>query len=304
MIAGSVCALSSRTRWQPGQAHKLIQLMNNQVILNAIANDAERGELKFSTNADVALRVRQALDDPDCHIEAATRLVKAEPLLAARVVAIANSVSFNRSGREITDVRAAVTRLGFQLVRTLATGLVAYQMASAAKNPAHRAMAMQLWKHSAQVASLAYAIAQRVTHQNPEAALFAGLVHEIGGFYLLSCAQEHPSLLDGNLLTGEDENERRIRAAVLNALAVPKPVVEAIDGLWEGYLAMPPVSLSDTLLLADWLAPIKSPLQPQDQPPSAEKKASVDMLIDQEMLSSIMRESVQEVASLTYALSF
>jgi HD-like signal output (HDOD) protein len=69
---------------------------------------------------------------PDCHIEAAAKLVQVEPLLAARVVAMSNAAAFNRSGREITDVRSAVMRLGFRAVRSLAMALVTRQMAGQA----------------------------------------------------------------------------------------------------------------------------------------------------------------------------
>ena len=53
--------------------------------------------------------VRQLFEDPDCQLEGAARMIQAEPVLSARVVAVANSVAFNRSGRTISNVRAAVT---------------------------------------------------------------------------------------------------------------------------------------------------------------------------------------------------
>ena len=99
--------------------------MDKIAAFKSIAAGVAKGELDFPTSARVALKVRQALDDPDCHIEAAAKLVQAEPLLSARVVAMANSVAFNRSGREITDVRSSVSRLGFRTLRSLATGLAA-----------------------------------------------------------------------------------------------------------------------------------------------------------------------------------
>lgn len=278
--------------------------MDKREILKTIAAQAAKGALKFSANAEIALRVRRALDDPDCHIDVASRLVQAEPLLAARVVAIANSVAFNRSGREITDVHTAVGRLGFRTVRALATALVTRQMAGASLLPEHQAMAAQLWEHTAHVAALAHVIARRVTRQDPEAAMFAGIIHEVGGFYLLSRSQEFPSLLEGDLTDWIEQGESEIGRAVLTALAVPAPALEAIEALWQGYLTMPAATLGDTLILADWLAPVESPLHQIKGNGMEDLRASIDMVIGQETLADILRESAEEVESLTGALRF
>ncbi|MDD5177104.1 MAG: HDOD domain-containing protein [Sterolibacterium sp.] len=278
--------------------------MGKREILKTIAEQAGKGKLKFSANAEIALRISKALDDPACHIDVAARLVQAEPLLAARVVAISNSVVFNRSGREITDVHTAVARLGFRTVRALATALVTRQMAGTPSLQEHQAVVAQLWEHTAHVAALAHVIAHRVTRLDPEAAMFAGIIHEVGGFYLLSRAKDFPALLDGEMTEWVEEGESEIGRAVLKALAVPSTAVDAIEALWQGYLAMPPASLGDTLLLADWLAPVESPLHQQKIDDSEGRHASIDMLIGQETLVDILRESAEEVESLSNALRF
>ncbi|MDD5249920.1 MAG: HDOD domain-containing protein [Rhodocyclaceae bacterium] len=279
--------------------------MDKRDAFTAMAADVAQGELAFPTSAQVAMRVRRALDDPGCHIDAAAHLVQAEPLLAARVVAIANSVAFNRSGREITDVRTAVARLGFRTVRSLATALVTRQLAGAPAGPAGQDLAAQLWQHTAHVASLAHVIARRITRQDPETALFAGIVHEVGGFYLLSRAKDFPGLLDGELTDWIESGEVDVGRAVLKVLAVPQPVMIAIEAYWDGFLAMPPVTLADTLLLAEELSPVASPLHRLGGREQGEgMTASLDMAIGAETLTGILAESAGEVASLTAALQF
>jgi HD-like signal output (HDOD) protein len=249
--------------------------------------------------------VRQALDDPECHIEAAAKLIQAEPLLAARVVAMANSVAFNRSGREIADVRTSVARLGFRTVRALATALVTRQLAGASAANADQDMAAQLWEHTAHVASLAHVIARRVTKIDAETAMFAGIVHEVGGFYMLSRAKDFPGLLDGDLTDWIEAGEAAVGRAVLKVLAVPEAVMEAAEAYWDGYLALPPVTLADTLLLAEELAPVPSPLHNLGGGERGEgMTANIDMAIGAETLTGILEESAAEVASLTGALKF
>ena len=86
--------------------------MNGKDALQKLIAETQQGEVVFSTHAHVALQVRLALDDPEIHMEKAASIVQMEPMLAAKVVGLANSVAFNRSGRTISDVRSAVTPLG------------------------------------------------------------------------------------------------------------------------------------------------------------------------------------------------
>lgn len=272
-------------------------------IFETIASQVAQGELVFSTGAQLALKLRHALDDPDCHVNTASRLIQAEPLLAARVIAIANSVVFNRSGREIADVHIAVSLLGFKTIRSLAMALVTRQMAGKSKDPARQALVDKLWEHSAHVASLAHAIARHVTHQDQEAALFAGIIHEIGGFYMLSRAEEFPSLLEGDFTEWLEGGEIKVGRAVLGKLKVPPSVTAVIESFWDGFLAMPPVTLADTLLLAEQLSPVPSPLHRLDNKAPGDKvDASIEMVIGEEALSLIMKESAEEIDSLTSAL--
>ena len=276
--------------------------MDVQKALAAVAADAARGDMVFPSTAQIALRVQKALDDPDCSIEQLSKLISAEPILSARVVGIANSVAYNRSGRASSDVKNAVSRLGFKTLRILVTALVVRQMEGMSQSPEHRALAVRLWEHTAHVAALARVIAQRVTHQDPDAAFFAGIVHEVGGFYLLSRASAFPGLFDSDLTEWHDTGEAEVGRAVLRVLNVPENILAAVETLWEGFLALPPETLGDTLLLADQLSPIESPLGQLSGMGRKGMDVDIDMAIDDETLSSILAESAEEVASLIDAL--
>jgi HD-like signal output (HDOD) protein len=273
-----------------------------QKALEIIAADAARGDLVFPTHAEMALRVQRMLDDPDCSIDKLSKLIAAEPMLSARVVAIANSVAYNRGGRNTTDVKGAISRLGFKTVRVLATAVVVRQMEAMSKTPEHRALAAKLWEHTAHVAALARVIAQRVVHVDPNAAFFAGIVHEVGGFYLLSRAANFPGLLEGDLGEWDGEGEARIGGAVLRVLGVPQDILDAAETLWGGYLNFPPQTLGDALLLAEQLSPVESPLSRIAGTGHEGAPVDIDVAIDDETLKSILAESAEEVASLVAAL--
>lgn len=276
--------------------------MNTQAALDKIIADATRGEMIFPTHAEIALRVQRALDNPDCSIDQLSKLISAEPILSARVVSIANSVAYNPSGSTMSDVRSAVSRLGFSTLRTMATAVIVRQMQGMSHSTEHRLLAGRLWEHTAHVAALARVIARRVTKQDPEAAFFAGIVHEVGGFYLISRASAFPGMLESGLATWYDEGEAPIGRAVALALGVPANISEGLSALWGGYLAMPPQTLGDTLLLADQLSPIESPLYELAGMGGKGVRAEIELLIGDELLSSILADSAEEVESLSAAL--
>jgi HD-like signal output (HDOD) protein len=277
--------------------------VNRLETFGLIAAQAERGEIIFPTSVNAALRLQLALDDPDCHIEDAIKLALGEPQLAARTVALANSAAFNRSGEAtVTSVRAAVMRIGFRSLQMLVAGLVVRQFGSRIVDPGLRLKAEQLWNHTAHVAALAQVFARRVTFINPDTALFAAIVHEVGGFYLLSRADEFPGLLDADPENWVALCEEIVSREVMRKLSIPEPVVAAIQQLPHGLLCMPPASLTDTLLLANQFAPVPSPLATRAVIQPVHEESALDFVLDKAALDSILQESSEEHQLMTAAL--
>jgi hypothetical protein len=78
--------------------------------------------------------------------------------------------------------------------------------------------------------------------------------------------------------------------------------LENIVYLWRGYLTFPPSSLGDTLRIANQLAPVKSPFVLPTGQVDGDIDANIDLLTDEETLSDILKDSDDEVRSLTEAL--
>jgi HD-like signal output (HDOD) protein len=245
-----------------------------------IAAQAARGEITFPTSVNAVLRLQLALDDPDCHVDEAIRLVLSEPQLAARTVALANTAAYRggSGGAQVTNVRAAVLRIGYRRLRGLVATLMVRQFGHRLADPVLRAKAQQLWVHSAQVAALAQALARHVTHIDPDTALFAGIVHEVGGFYLLSRADGFPGLLEDDADNWGALVEDVVSFEVMRRLAIPDDVAQAIAALRDGALNEQPHTLLDTLLLANRYAPVPSPLGAQAQDAGPLDDATVQAL--------------------------
>lgn len=278
--------------------------------LAELAADAKTNGLHFQTNAEIDLRILRALEKPEISLSAITRLIGAEPLMSAHIVAVANSAAFRSGDQIIADLQGAVAKLGLDNVRALAIALLVRRMSESPKAspPLQRRMAAQLWEHTAHVAAIAMVLARRITHVPPEAALFAGIVHEVGCFYLLSRATDRMELLTASWPEQGNEAEMellvQLNRVTAEALYVPAPTMAALEDLWAGYLAIPPRSLGDTLLLADQLAPVASPFcgVPAASQSGSGCGASIEMIVDADKLSAILAESTAEVNSLVDTL--
>lgn len=249
-----------------------------------IAAQAARGDITFPTSVNAVLRLQLALDDPDCHVDEAIRLVLSEPQLAARTVALANTAAYGTAnGVQVNNVRAAVLRIGYRRLRGLVAALMVRQFGHRIADPLLRAKAEQLWNHSAQVAALAHALARHVTKVDPDTALFAGIVHEVGGFYLLSRADEFPGLLEDDTENWGVLVEDVASLEIMRKLAIPADVAQAIGTLRDGVLNPDPHTLLDTLLLANRYALVDSPLggaaeHPNDTEPGPLDAATLQVL--------------------------
>lgn len=143
---------------------------------------------------EIALRIRRALDDPSIDLDALIQLIGSDPALAARLVKTANCALFQRGSKPVRDLRTAVLRLGYKMVRSVAISLAAQQVFVGYASKAIRPYLKEVWKHSIQVGTLAYLLARYSDAAENEEAFLAGLLHEVGKLYILIRAKEHPEL--------------------------------------------------------------------------------------------------------------
>lgn len=160
--------------------------------LDRITADLADGPLNLPCFPDVVLRVRAALDDPASTVDDIVAAAGSEPRLAARLLQTAGSVVFNPTGRPVPNLRVAVTRLGHNLVRSVA---MVFAVQQARADPLLRSVARpltDLWEKSVAVASLCQVLAEQIKVPTDKVFL-AGLVHGIGDFYAIVRSAEPAS---------------------------------------------------------------------------------------------------------------
>ncbi|WP_341328810.1 HDOD domain-containing protein [Methylotuvimicrobium sp. KM2] len=137
----------------------------------------------------VALKLKQAMEF-EIDVREAAKIIQIDPPIATKLVQIANSPLYSPIS-PVTNCQEAVTRLGLNATRQLVMGIGLKQMFRCQNK--HLLGAMQsLWKNSLYISSLSFILAQESGQVNPEDALLAGLISDIGIIPLLHFAEQHP----------------------------------------------------------------------------------------------------------------
>lgn len=280
--------------------------MSNAVtfkVLEDIAKDLSGNEINFPTFLDITFQVRTALKDPNLNVEQLAKLVGAEPLMSAKIIRMANSAALNPYGREIADVKSAITRVGMEAVRSVSFAVAMEQLLASKNMAPFEGLSQRLWEHTVQVAALCRVLSRRLSRLNPDEAMFAGLVHDIGVFYLLSRAANFPDLvadkaeLHAMLVQWHDN----IGHALLTALGQPEAVLVAVQEHEVHREIREIKTISDALYIANRLANLTQPWHdPAFQAPA--DPAQMAELLDPETIAQVLAESAEEVSSLKSAL--
>jgi HD-like signal output (HDOD) protein len=250
------------------------------------------------------MRVRQVLADDNVSPEKVVRVVGSEPALAARLLQLANSAALNFSGKAVTDLRTAVARMGFNMVRSAA---IAFAMSQLKKVDALKGLEKPLdalWKRSASVAAMSHAVARRLAKVNPDTALLAGLLHGIGQLYILTRAAKHPQLFANEAVYHNIVRDwhSSIAKALLENWDMAEEIVEAVGNYEDiGRAHTGPTDLTDVLTVGYLIASYR------DHPESIELNmegvaACSRMQLDRAGYDKLIQECGEEIAAIQAAL--
>jgi HD-like signal output (HDOD) protein len=219
--------------------------------------------LSFPTSLDVSLRIKRLADSPASSLDEIAAVVRAEPVLGAKTVRMGNAVALNPYGSPITNVADAVRRIGLASLRCLAVSVAAEQLAQDHRSPRMRSLAAGLWMHSVDVASWSYALARHLKVVNPDTAMFAGMMVDIGQFLLLARAADYPALEDDLprfaqfVMTWSEPVGR----AVLEVFELPESILDAFECRNPYGGAWPPANLADLVFVASLGAETPNPFE-------------------------------------------
>ncbi|MBI5508982.1 MAG: HDOD domain-containing protein [Deltaproteobacteria bacterium] len=197
------------------------------------------GKLVLPTMPKVALALRSRLDDEStADLRALSALLEEDPLLATRVLQLANSAMY-RSRDEIKALGHAVTRLGIRKLREVLYAATAQQVYTS-RQPQLSQVMNSLWDHSLVVARLARDIHGISGASDSEPAFLAGLLHDVGkaiaAVHLVEVERDLPTDKARSWIGREEFTDalnrvnRPLGAALAQKWDLPAIVTQAVKG--------------------------------------------------------------------------
>jgi HD-like signal output (HDOD) protein len=150
--------------------------------------------LQLPTIPDVAFKIRRAINDDRANNAKIARVVQIDPSITARLIRIANSPLY-RGRRKIESCPEALTRIGLKAAQDIITSF-AMKAVFLAKSPIIARKMTDLWAHSSYVAAISAVFAHKIPGFDPDKAMLAGLIHDIGVVPILTYADKHPEIIE------------------------------------------------------------------------------------------------------------
>jgi HD-like signal output (HDOD) protein len=264
-----------------------------------LAMSLSAGDVELPSFPEVTARVQRALAQKEVGIDRIVRIVGSEPILASRVMTLANSVMMSPGGIPVSELRSAVTRLGFDNLRSVAIAFALRQVQRAAEFRDIQKPLTALWQRSVHMAAMCCVIARHTGQINPDTALLAGLVHGVGRIYILTRASRH-----GGLCADQQSYQAVVRdwhaniaRALLESWYFPEEIVVAVQGYADSGRESRTASLADVLAVADVCVSFRD--RPEELAMCLQESRALAVLgLDVEGCGALLQQFVGEMKSL------
>ena len=161
------------------------------ILVEKISNDT----LVLPTLPEIAVKVREAADNPEINLMEMSDVIAHDPALSARMIKVANSAFLGRSVK-VSTLNQAVTRIGLRQIKNIATAMAMEQL-FVSKNKVVKEYLSKSWQKTVDVAAAAITLLALYLKDNKHSSLnvdtitLASLIYNIGILPILTEAERH-----------------------------------------------------------------------------------------------------------------
>lgn len=194
-----------KTCWLIGATSSLEQTENykkddlymstENALLTILVEKINNDTLVLPTLPEVAVKVREAADNPEINLMDMADVIAHDPALSARMIKVANSAFLGRAVK-VSTLNQAVTRIGLRQIKNIATAMAMEQL-FVSKNKVVKEYLSKSWQKTVDVASSAITLLSLHLKGNKHSSLnidtitLASLVYNIGILPILTEAERH-----------------------------------------------------------------------------------------------------------------
>jgi HD-like signal output (HDOD) protein len=234
------------------------------LLSSALLKDLEQDCLVLPSLPDVAIRVGRAMRNETSDARTLAKIIQTDPVITTKLIRAANSPLY-AGVAPVDSCSAAVVRLGAKTTHKLVFSFALRQLFNT-RSALLKTQMRQLWEHSVKVSAICYVLAHITRKFNPEHALLAGLLHDIGTVAILSYAERFPDVVNDEVKLNQAIQDMRglIGSRILKAWDFTEDLVmvtaEAENWLRNGDQ---PLDYADLVIVAQLHSYIGSPRMPQ-----------------------------------------
>ncbi len=199
----------------PPESGPYDQTATENNLSHALLQDLEQDQLILPSLPDVAVRLGRAMRDENTNARKLANVIQTDPVITAKLIRAANSPLY-AGVTPVDSCAAAIIRLGADTTHKLVLTFALRELFKTRSSVLKQHM-RKLWEHSVKVSAVSYVLAKITGEFNPEHALLAGLLHDIGNVAILSYAERFPEVAndDEKLEQVMTDMRGRIGSAIL-----------------------------------------------------------------------------------------
>lgn len=179
------------------------------------------------------MKIRKMLQDENTDFERLSSAISMDPVLVSKLFVYANSAFYNRANIKIDTLEVAIGRLGIEVVRNTAMSLAMKQLYSSEKHSHSAKYLRAVWAHGMKLSCMAFAVARGKPGLSDETAFLCGLLNEVGKLYVITKAEEFPTLL-GDKQSFDAVLEKwnsQISKSIIESWGFPEEIAQSADPL-------------------------------------------------------------------------
>ncbi len=167
------------------------EVMENN-LSSALMQDLEKDQLVLPSLPDVAVRLGRAMRDENTNARKLANVIQTDPAITTKLIRAANSPLY-AGVTPVDSCATAIIRLGADTTHKLVLTFALRELFKTRSSVLKQRM-QKLWEHSVKVSAVSFVLAKISDEFNPEHALLAGLLHDIGNVAILSYAERFPEV--------------------------------------------------------------------------------------------------------------
>ena len=203
--------------------------VTENILSSTLLQDLENDQLVLPSLPDVAVRLGRAMRDESTNARKLAHVIQTDPAITTKLIRAANSPLY-AGVTPVDSCAAAIIRLGADTTHKLVLTFALRELFKTRSETLKKHM-RKLWEHSVQVSAISYVLAKTCGEFNPEHALLAGLLHDIGNVAVLSYAERFPEIANDDEKLEEVMSDMRgpVGSAILKSWGFIEDLIQVAE---------------------------------------------------------------------------